>query len=73
MYSTKDITEFIVLLIRKFAQRFGLTDREAVNYIERYDAMNLLSEHYDVMHTLSFEDNIESIATYCHRKGGLLI
>ena len=73
MYSINDITEFTVLLIRKFAQRFGLTDRQAANYIERYDAMSLLRTHYDVMHTLSFDDNVESLTAYCHRKGGALV
>ena len=73
MYSINDITEYTVLLIRKFAQRFGLTDRQAVNYIERYDAMRLLFSHYDVMHTLSFEDNVDSLVAYCHRKGGALV
>lgn len=73
MYSINDITEYTVLLIRKFAQRFGLTDRQAVNYIERYDAMSLLRTHYGVMHTLSFEDNVDSLVAYCHRKGGALV
>ena len=72
MYSIRDITEYAVLLIRKFAKRFELTDRQAANYIERYGALHLLYSHYDIMHTLSFEDNIESIAAYCHRKGGNL-
>ena len=73
MYSINDITEYTVLLIHKFAQHFGLTDRQAANYIERYGAMMLLQDHYDVMHTLSFDDNIESIASFCHRKGGALL
>lgn len=73
MYSINDITEYTVLLIRKFAKRFGLTDRQAANYIERYGALSLLRSHYEIMHTLSFEDNVESIAAYCHRKGGILI
>ena len=73
MYYINDITEYTVLLIRKFAQRFGLTERQAANYIERYGALSLLHTHYDIMHTLSFDDNIESIAAYCHRKGGSLV
>lgn len=73
MYPTRDITEYTVLLIRKFARRYGLTDRQAVNYIEQYGAFELLYSHYGIMHTLSFEDNIESIAAYCHRKGGHLV
>ena len=73
MYSINDITEYTVLLIHKFAQHFGLTDREAANYIERYGALSLLYGNYGIMHTLSFEDNIESITAYCHRQGGTLV
>ena len=73
MYSINDITEYSVMLIRKFAQHFGLTDRQAANYIERYGAISLLYDNYGIMHTLSFEDNVESIAAYCHRKGGSLV
>ncbi|MBP5456633.1 MAG: DUF3791 domain-containing protein [Paludibacteraceae bacterium] len=73
MYDINDITEFTVILIHKFAQRFGITDRQAANYIEQYGALALLQSHYDIMHTLSFEDNVESIAAFCNRKGGTLI
>ena len=73
MYPIKDITEYTVLLIRKFAQHFGLTDRQAANYIEQYGALSLFHDNYNVMHTLSFEDNIESIAAYCHRQGGAFL
>jgi hypothetical protein len=50
-----------------------LTDRQAANYIERYGALSLFHDNYDVMHTLSFEDNIESIAAYCQRQGGAFL
>lgn len=73
MYPIRDITEYAVMLIRKFAKRYALTDRQAANYIEQYGALELLYSHYDIMHTLSFEDNVESIAAYCHRKGGALL
>ncbi|MBR2168073.1 MAG: DUF3791 domain-containing protein [Paludibacteraceae bacterium] len=73
MYSINDITEYTVLLIRRFAQHFGLTDKQAANYMERYGALSLFHNNYGIMHTLSFEDNIESIAAYCHRHGGELV
>ena len=73
MYSINDITEYTVLLIRKFAQHYGLTDKQAANYIERYGAWSLFHDNYGIMHTLSFDDNIESIAAYCHRQGGTLV
>ena len=72
MYTTNDITEYTVLLINKFAQRFGLTEQQAANYIEQYNAMSLLQTNYGIMHTLSFDDNVESLAAYCRRQGGTL-
>ncbi len=72
MYTTNDITEYTVLLINKFAKRFGLTEQQATNYIEQYNAMSLLQANYGIMHTLSFDDNVESLAAYCRRQGGTL-
>ena len=67
MYSIKDIAEYIVALIAAFARRFSMTETEAYQYLHRY-----AHEYYDVMHTQSFNDMVESMASYCRRKGGQL-
>ena len=65
----KDKMAYIVALIAEFAKRFGITDAEAAQYMNRYHATALCDKHYGIMHTLSFADNVDSIATYCRRQG----
>ena len=64
--------EFMVALINDFGQHYGLTDAQAARYMSRYGAIELCLKHYGIMHTLPWSDNVESIATYCRRKGGQL-
>ena len=68
----KDKIHFLVALIAEFAAHYGLTDAQAVRYMNHYGAIELCDKHYNVMHTLSWLDNIQSIAAYCRRKGGEL-
>lgn len=68
----QDKIQYIVALIAEFAKYYGLTDAQAARYISRYGALELCDKHYNVMHTLTWHDNIQSIATYCRSKGGLL-
>ena len=72
MYNIKDIAEYIVALIAAFARRFSMTETEAYQYLHRYGAISVAHEYYDVMHTQSFNDMVESMASYCRRKGGQL-
>ena len=72
MYSIRDISEYIVTLISAFASHYSITDAEAYRYLSHYGAINVMHSYYDVMHTLPFADMVESMATYCHRKGGSL-
>ncbi len=68
MFSTKDISEYIVLLIAAFASRYQMTDAEAYRYLSRYGAIKVAHDFYDVMHTQPMADMVQSMATYCHRK-----
>lgn len=67
-----DKIEYIVLLVAEFARRCKITEQQAYAYLKRYEALNLCDKHYGIMHTLSVEDNINSLATYCKSKGGEL-
>ena len=72
MFSIKDISEYIVLLIAAFANHYSMTDAEAYRYLNRYGAIKVAHDFYDVMHTQSFDDMVQSMASYCRRKGGML-
>ena len=72
MFSVKDISEYIVAFIAAFAAHCKMIDAEAYRYLNRYGAIKVAHDFYDVMHTQSFEDMVQSMTTYCHRKGGEL-
>lgn len=70
MYSIKDMAEYIVALIAAFARHFSISEAEAYQYLHKYGAVKVAHDFYDVMHTQSFDDMVQSMAIYCRRKGG---
>ena len=72
MFSVKDISEYIVAFIAAFAAHYKMTDAEAYRYLNRYGAIKVAHDFYDVMHTQSFEDMVQSMTTNSQRKGGEL-
>ena len=72
MLHFRDIIEYLVLFTKAFALRFGLSEPEAFRYLHRYGAIQVAQDYYDVMHTQSFDDMVQSIAVYCRRQGGQL-
>lgn len=72
MVDIRDIVEYIILLIRAFARRYAISEAEAYRYLHRYGAIKLAHDYYDVMHTQSFDDMVQSLTTFCQRKGGNL-
>lgn len=73
MIKLRDIVEYLVLLTQAFAHRFSLSEADAYRYLRRYGAIELAHKYYDVMHTQSFDDMVQSLAIFCHRKGGNLV
>lgn len=65
--------EYIIMLIKLFARHFGLSFQQAYCYVSIHQGIEYAEQHYNVLHTLSFEDQVEGLATYCHKKGGALI
>lgn len=72
MYSIRDISEYIVALISAFAKHFNITEVRACRYLYKYGAISVAKNFYDVMHTQSMDDMVQSMITYCRRKGGSL-
>lgn len=67
-----DKVEYLILLIAEFAVRCKVTEAKAYRYLNQYGALALCDKHYDIMHTLSVEENVETLQSYCRRKGGTL-
>lgn len=64
--------KYFIALIAEFARRYGIGEKQAFNYIRRFKGMDYLNDFYDVLHTQSFEDAIESTSIICQRHGGML-
>lgn len=67
-----DKIEYLVLLVAVFATRSNISEAEAYRYLNRYGALALCDKHYDIMHTLSLDENIQTLQAYCQKKGGTL-
>ena len=64
--------EYLVLLVSAFAAQSKVSEAEAYRYLNRYGALALCEKHYGIMHTLSLEENLQTLQEYCQRKGGTL-
>lgn len=68
----KNILDFLVALVAEFASRFGITQDKAYNYIQKYNGLSYFFTHYDILHTLSFDDNVDGLIQVCANNGGTL-
>lgn len=66
----KNIIDYVMTAIIEFAKRYGLTIREASNYLNRFKGIDFLMEFYDVEHTLSFNDCVDDLTVVCQNNGG---
>lgn len=73
VYSNKDKLDWTMVFIYEFGKRFGLTVKQAFNYLSRFKGIEFIDKHYDYAHTQSFESMIDDIATLCRRMGGELV
>lgn len=67
-----NILRFIIAIVTEFAKFFDISQKQAYNYLVRFKGMSHLEEFYDVLHTQSFEDNVEILAEVCQHNGGQL-
>lgn len=71
-YDIRDIIEYIIALVNEFAKRYGLTEKQAYRYIRMYKGVDFVEQNYGIIHTLDFDEAVDSVALYCRRKGGKL-
>lgn len=69
----KKKVEYIIAVISEFAMAHSLNTSQAYRYLERFKGIDFVNRFYNVEHTFSFEDVVEDLTAYCHRKGGGLI
>lgn len=63
---------FLVALVSEFAARIGITQDVAYNYIREHHGLEYYFRHYNILHTLSFEENVEDLIQVCANHGGQL-
>lgn len=73
MCRKRDMVEYTVALVNEFAQTFNLSDSQAYRYISRFNGIEMIERHYDIMHTLDFQETVNSLAIFCNRQGGALL
>ena len=69
---TIDKIDYTIMLVKLFASHYELTPVQAYRYISRYDGVTFIERNYNIMRTLPFQDMVQGLSDYCHRKGGLL-
>lgn len=67
-----NMLEFLVALVSEFAARIGITQDVAYNYIREHHGLEYYFRHYNILHTLSFEENVEDLIQVCASHGGQL-
>lgn len=70
--SVIDRIEYLVLLVAEFARLNKVSEVQSYRYLQQYGALALCEKHYNIMHTLSVEENLQTLREYCQRKGGNL-
>lgn len=70
--SDRNILDFLVALIAEFAARFGISQDKAYNYLREYKGLDFYFNHYNILHTLSFDDNVDDLIQVCVNNGGTL-
>lgn len=67
---THDIVEYIVALVNEFANRHNLMERQAFRYMDFHGGITFIQDHYGIIHTLGFDEAVESVTLFCRRSGG---
>lgn len=72
-YDIKDKLEWTIIFVLEFGRKYGLTMKQAFNYLSRFKGIDFIDRHYNYVHTQSFASMVDDIAEYCHRQGGALV
>ena len=71
-YRIRDILEYTIAIVSEFASKFNLTEKQAYRYINFHKGLKFIEENYGIIHTLDFNEAVESVALFCRKSGGEL-
>lgn len=62
---------YTVACVYEFARRLNLGQKEAFIYLYKHKGIEFIKEqHYDIKHTLSFDDAVDDLILVCRNNGG---
>ena len=70
---TQNRITYIIYCVSAFANRYGLSNKQAYSYLNRFKGLNFLDECYEAEHQLSISDAVDDLSVICHRNGGALV
>ena len=62
--------KYTIALIAEFANRFGIGEKQAYNYLSRFKGLAHLFTFYNGIHTQSFDDAVDMMIQVCAHNGG---
>ena len=68
-----NIINYLVICISDFATKFDMSAKETFCFLSAYGGIAFLMEHYEIEHTLSLDETIETLAHICRENGGILV
>lgn len=68
----RDMIEYIVAVVSDFAAKHNLTDVQAYRYIKFHNGISFIEDNYGIIHTLDFDEAVDSVAEFCRKSGGEL-
>ena len=63
---------YLMVFVKMFADRFGLSEKQAFNYLDAHKGFAFVDKHYEAIHTLDFAYAIEDVQEVCRANGGRL-
>ena len=70
--NVKDKIEYTVALVSDFAKKHSLSTTQAFNYLDRFNAIDFINQHYNIAHTLAFTKIVDDLSLYCKNHRGNL-
>lgn len=64
---------YIIAVINEFAAKYSLNSQQAYRYLSHFKGIDFVDHFYSVEHTLSFDDVVDDLATYCRKNGGTIL
>lgn len=63
---------YLMVFVKLFANKFGLSERVAFNYLDVHKGLDFVDKHYEAIHTLDFAYAIADVQEVCRANGGAL-